>query len=265
MRIRSGFVSLCVAACVLVLGGGPVFSSAAGAAQPWNSTALPFSTPGPIEGIFNAVSCMSTTSCIAVGQANLPGYSEDTTAIVANLVGGTWVQGLLPLPSGATTASLVAVSCTSSQCQAVGSYSSALGGPSSALIETFSGGDWTATTAVQPSGVTNAKLTGVSCVSNSACTAVGNGNVYSGIFTDTLSRRDMVRSGPFHTHSHGTRTRCGLMYGGDHVCCGRVLRKFVGLFRALGRGGARRSMDELQRHRSSRRADFSGLQRKRRL
>ena len=63
---------------------------------------------GPIQGSFRAVRCMSATGCIAVGKATLPGGSGDTTGFVANLTDGSWVQGLLPLPAGASTASLSA-------------------------------------------------------------------------------------------------------------------------------------------------------------
>jgi hypothetical protein len=49
----------------------------------------PFTTPGPIQGSFSAVSCQSATECVAVGQATLPGGTGNTGPFVANLAEAT--------------------------------------------------------------------------------------------------------------------------------------------------------------------------------
>src|ERR1700733_6163509 len=115
-------VALCTGLCGLGVFGGALASSDVAAASPtWNTTALPFTTPGPIQGTFVAVSCMTAISCVAVGEAYLgTTHGTDFEPFVANLSSGSWVQGLLPLPTGATSASLAGVSCSTTECVAVG-------------------------------------------------------------------------------------------------------------------------------------------------
>jgi len=83
---------------------------------------------------------------------------------------GSWSPTSPPAPDGAQ---LFAVSCVSAgACIAVGEQ----GATSQPLVETLAGGVWTPSspalpaTAADPGG---GSLTGVSCVSASACTAVG--------------------------------------------------------------------------------------------
>ena len=166
--------SLCVQAAQ---GDVPV----AGATTAWESQQLPFTTSGPIMGSYNGVSCASATDCVAVGEATLPGGSGMTTAFVATLTGGSWMQSLLALPPGASSAWLSSIGCTATQCQAVGGYTTT---QTHALIETYRSGNWTATTGVDPSGSTTASLTAVSCSATRRCTAVGTSS--AGVFAAEL-------------------------------------------------------------------------------
>ncbi len=154
----------------------------AGATMAWESQQLPFTASGPIMGSYSGVSCGSATDCVAVGEATLPGGSGMTTAFVATLTDGSWTQGLLALPAGASSAWLSSISCTATQCQAVGGY---LTTQTHALVETYQSGNWTATTGVDPSGSTTASLAGVSCSAAKRCTAVGTSS--AGVFAAELA------------------------------------------------------------------------------
>ena len=70
---------------------------------------------------------------------------------------------------------LSAVSCTSRRaCIAVGSHAASLSSPSFTLAERWNGTRWRIQHAVLPRGASSGTLFGVSCVSATACTAVGS-------------------------------------------------------------------------------------------
>lgn len=114
--------------------------------------------------------------CLAVGSyfPASGGYMP-----LAELWNGTaWATTPIQLPSGATGGLLRGVSCTASDaCTAVGSSISRQDSDS-LLIERWDGRSWTIQTAPSPSGSVSSDLSGVSCSSTSACSAVGN-------YTDT--------------------------------------------------------------------------------
>jgi hypothetical protein len=136
----------------------------------WSVIVLPM-PPGASQATLTAVSCTSTTSCIAVGSyGNLTGspilYSEI-------LAGTAWTPTpMAPAPVDAFVAGgpqINAVSCTTAtSCVAVGTYG---GGP---MVETMTGTTWTLTNLATPSGSHSGLLTGVSCPSSTFCTAIGN-------------------------------------------------------------------------------------------
>ena len=174
-----------VAVSVLTVGSALVgLAPTAGAVSPtWQSRALPWATPGPVQATIASVSCASSTRCVAVGSAPLPAPSTATVGFVANLVRGSWLQGLLPLPAGAVNAALSSVSCASAaRCVAVGSYRVPFGGTTvaHALVETFAKGAWSAKVGLDPAGATSATLSGVSCAGASACSASGTAQAASG-------------------------------------------------------------------------------------
>src|SRR5262249_2504885 len=87
--------------------------------------------------------------------------------------GSTWTVQTIPTPSGATSISLSGVSCTSATaCTAVGDDN--IFGTSVTLAERWDGKTWTIQPTPNPSGATRISLSGVSCTSATACTAVGN-------------------------------------------------------------------------------------------
>jgi hypothetical protein len=135
-----------------------------------------------VQATVAGVSCASATKCVAVGSALLP-ESIKTGAFVANLVRGTWVQGLLPLPAGAVSAALDGVSCpTATTCIAVGYYSVVSSGSTidHALVETFANGTWTPLVGLDPAGASTSSLAGVSCTSPRVCKASGTAKATSG-------------------------------------------------------------------------------------
>ena len=128
-----------------------------------------------------SVNCLSTTSCVAVGQ-----YTNTSGAVVGlidTLAGTTWTTIAAPQPGGSEGISFVNdVSCAPSGfCAATGYYRDTTAtNPLDGLLLQRSGGVWTAVRAPEPpNGGTDgdghqfAATSGVSCTSSSACAAVG--------------------------------------------------------------------------------------------
>lgn len=111
---------------------------------------------------------------VAVGTALALGVSGAASA--------DWLDQVTPIPAGATTWSLSAVSCTSpTRCEAVGGSGSTADG---LLAESRNGTTWTVQAMPDPGG---ASLNGISCTAASACTAVGEW--VDGATTVTLAER----------------------------------------------------------------------------
>lgn len=125
---------------------------------------------GASQAELNAVSCTSSSFCMAVGYKMVSG-DDKPFAMVFN--GSTWSDASAVTASNAT---LKGVSCpTSTYCVAVG----ATGG--SALAEAWSSGVWGTTSApVLPAGGSSYLLNSISCVSSSWCLAVGQYTTGSG-------------------------------------------------------------------------------------
>jgi hypothetical protein len=129
----------------------------------WSRTTLPQSRSGYW---FDAVSCPTTTFCVAVGGDNpLPSSLDAPYAEQWN--GSMWQAMSIPSPGGG---SLYGVSCTGPRfCVAVGESAG------STLAEVWSGTSWAAQStpnAISPP-VGGDQLQGVSCASTRRCVAVG--------------------------------------------------------------------------------------------
>jgi hypothetical protein len=118
---------------------------------------------GAVDSQILAVSCASTTSCMATG-----GVNEDTgTALAESWDGTSWKIVPTPTPDG-SNGTLWGVSCPSTTlCVAVGNYD---GGP---LAAVWNGSSWTLASAAYPSGADSAVLMGVSCPTTTTCFAAG--------------------------------------------------------------------------------------------
>ena len=108
------------------------------------------------------------------GQSSVPPSNTGST-------GSTGASAAPATPHGPPSA-LNAVSCPSATaCTAVGSEQ--IGGVYRPLVEQWNGTTWSSSVAPLPAGATGAILNGVSCVSSSACVAVGTWHDASGTFT----------------------------------------------------------------------------------
>jgi hypothetical protein len=144
-----------------------------GSGSSWRDIASPGLDAG--EGaLLESVSCSSVTVCLATGE-NLVGSGS---ARAEQWNGKKWVVLTPPLsPANATTVELESVWCgTAASCQVVGSYQ--LGGDELTLAESWNGAKWTIE---QTPGGPTATLRSVSCVSGSACMAVGESTSATGV------------------------------------------------------------------------------------
>jgi hypothetical protein len=145
-------------------------------AEAWNGTKWAIQpTPNPVGAAgairLAGVSCTSKSACTAVG------YYAGTSmfATLAEAWNGTkWVIQHTPNSTGASLNEFRSVSCTSkAACTAVG-YSLRSDDTDATLAERWNGTKWVIQPTPNPVGATNTVLSGVSCTSSTACTAVGD-------------------------------------------------------------------------------------------
>jgi hypothetical protein len=142
----------------------------------WAGTRAPL--PAGADGTQGVT--LSSVSCPSAGACTVAGSDDGgNTPLLETLSGGSWSPTDPPLPPDAfpynQSAHLSEVSCAdSSTCAAVGSYEDA--NTNAGLIETGSGGTWTATRAPVPPGTTGdpyTTLNAVTCLSDTSCIALG--------------------------------------------------------------------------------------------
>jgi hypothetical protein len=122
----------------------------------------------------SSVSCISETSCVAVGED----FGVDQPALIESFDGTNWTVSPSPdINQGAgveADVGLEAVSCSSATfCVAVGRP----GSIALPIVEQFNGTTWTLGSAPgvpNPDGYSTGDLAGVSCISAASCDAVGN-------------------------------------------------------------------------------------------
>ena len=168
-------------AAINAIGTGPI-SDDSNAVTPYATTppALSSITPDSSGGdLFKAVSCPSSTSCIAVGDsANDYGIASEGTESA-----GAWRWSIptdLSIPSGG---SFTAVSCpTTTSCVAVGgSGAGAIYSVGTDVAGTWS---WTSPSLVAAAnGSTGGTFFSVSCGSATSCLAVGGSNIGDAIYS----------------------------------------------------------------------------------
>ena len=131
----------------------------------WTIVANPPTSRAAFSSL-TAVSCPTTTNCIAVGSQE--SATDLTTKSFAEHWNGTAWSIVAPAnPKGATQVSLSDVSCRSgSSCYAVGASSTASAGKT--LVEHWNGTAWSVAPSANPAGATNAVLTSVSCPSRTS-------------------------------------------------------------------------------------------------
>jgi hypothetical protein len=157
-------------------------TNAAGMAMPlaeslrgstWTIADVPVPATATVARLFG-VSCASSALCIAVGDA-ADSSSDGPLAEVWD--GKTWSMDKVPVPGASTNATLSAVSCSSATiCIAVGHYFPAgTTTITSTFAELWNGTAWSLLATQNPTSTVNLELSGVSCTSATACTAVGGG------------------------------------------------------------------------------------------
>jgi hypothetical protein len=147
----------------------------------WSVTEVSGSTTNRGLG---GVSCLSVTSCMAVGFY-LSNVSFTNQTLVMPWVGYAWGNGFSPNSSPYEPNILSGVSCVSATfCMAVGFHDSGVTLRGQTLVESWNGATWSIVPSPSPGAWDNV-LTSVSCVSASSCTAVGYVN-YSGSTRQTL-------------------------------------------------------------------------------
>jgi hypothetical protein len=120
----------------------------------------------------HAVSCTSSTACVAVGSYDIA-FETDLT-LAERWDGLRWSIEPTPKPAHPNYSQLDGVSCTSrSWCAAVG-FDSRRFGAQEPLVELWDGGKWSIQPTPSLTHVLNAAINGVSCVSRKVCTAVGS-------------------------------------------------------------------------------------------
>jgi hypothetical protein len=150
-------------------------------AESWNGTAWSV-IPSPNRGktadnVLYGVSCVSSSSCTAVGYAGIQ-------TLIEHWNGTSWSLVSSPNRKKNTNA-LFGVSCPSaSSCEASGVYYSARVGAFRTLVERWNGTSWSTTSSPNQGKSTN-YLNGISCVSANSCVAVGDYRKSKGVY-DTL-------------------------------------------------------------------------------
>jgi len=129
---------------------------------------------------FPGTSCPAPGVCVAAGSYS--GDNGPSTPLVETLSGGAWTPVVPPTPadedhtSGSRGAYLNAVACATRRwCVAVGDYARS-DGSTAGLIETYSGGVWTATALTAPAstGGNAVDLESIACPVVRGCVAAGS-------------------------------------------------------------------------------------------
>ncbi|HEV2377774.1 MAG TPA: hypothetical protein VGS19_37130 [Streptosporangiaceae bacterium] len=163
-----GGVSCVSASFCEVVGSGPSGESAA----MWNgSTWTDQPTPGGAGEDLTAVTCLTATSCEAVGALFSQG---NPLALAEAWNGSTWTLQSTPSPSPSQGSTLKSVSCTAADaCTAVGDSQASSFGPFRTLAEVWNGTAWSLRSTPNHVNAGQNILNGVSCGASQVCTAVG--------------------------------------------------------------------------------------------
>ena len=138
----------------------------------WTETSFPTKPSSAAYTELDKSSCVSETTCFAVGQFVRSGVPKP---YALRREGTTWtLYDPLPLPAGVSEAWLTDISCTSSSsCTAVGYYPPEAGQLRTYIVR-WNGSSWSLQSSPNVVGASSNFLHGVSCTSATACTAVGD-------------------------------------------------------------------------------------------
>ena len=161
--------------------------------ETWNGTAwsiVPSPNPGPgTRDFLYGVSCVTAAFCTAVGRYGVP-TTQKSDPITEIWNGSTW--SVAPNPPKLHNADLASVSCISATaCTAVGSRRRITPAARGTLVESWNGSSWSVVPSADAGTSDNNVLSGVSCTSASACTAVGT---YVDTSSGIILRRTLAES-----------------------------------------------------------------------
>jgi hypothetical protein len=171
--------------CEAVGAVGPTRGVVSTEALRWNGRTWQLQHTPALPGTgLNAVSCVTESDCVAVGEG-LPGAG----ALAERWNGKDWTVQPTPKPAGAQHAGLNAIWCAAaSNCMAAGGYMGATGGIH-VLTEQWNGHAWKLVPAPTPSSSPNNDFSAVACPASSACIGVGGSFDTSGNPTGTFAER----------------------------------------------------------------------------
>ena len=126
-----------------------------------------------LQSSLQDVSCVSTSSCIAVGSTE-GGPSSPSATLVESWNGTSW--SVVPSPNATPDDLLDAVSCaTADSCMAIGSAGPSFNAMSEdPLAESWDGTTWSVVAVPEPPGTFSIGLDAVSCPAVDDCLAVGS-------------------------------------------------------------------------------------------
>lgn len=138
----------------------------------WSLLPFPRVPTGGRSGYLGAVSCTSSSACVAVGRFYVGNDPElDERLLAERWNGRTWSVQSMPAPAGVADPSITAFSCSSSKfCIAVGSSDFGVG--SQMFAERWDGSSWSPQPAPQIADKGDTQLSSVSCTSSTSCIAV---------------------------------------------------------------------------------------------
>ena len=132
----------------------------------------------------NGVSCVNASSCVAVGDYQIP---NGVFTLVESWDGRSWSIVPSPNPLRMDDNVLNGVSCiNASDCVAVGSAANTDGGNSQTLIEIWNGRLWSIVPSPNPINGSSPELLDVSCASVAGCMAVGDSSPTAIAFGDSF-------------------------------------------------------------------------------
>jgi hypothetical protein len=178
------FGGLLVAVAMVAAVALPATSGSAATSPAWTASTAPVSGLNPSAGTgSDSDAVLADVACPAVGSCAALGNYEDAQGNVQPLTevqsGGAWqaaaapLTGLDPVPAADPEAKLTSLACPETgRCVAIGSYQDSARGLHG-LIETLSGGVWTAQTEPLPTGISSDSVQSISCPSASWCVAAG--------------------------------------------------------------------------------------------
>jgi hypothetical protein len=154
-----------------------------GMTEIWTGSAWRAAMAGPASGgtypvFLNAVDCLPSGQCVAVGRDRPLGVASDVAAarpLTVTLANGRWTSAPAPMPADAVTPALDelwSVSCAGGSCVAVGSYDTA--NATSGLVERIDDGVDTPAEVTPSTPDTRLMLMSVSCFTAGSCRIAGS-------------------------------------------------------------------------------------------